>query len=100
MPLQIHKKEKNFGEITRLFRSPTLDTIFMVEETIKENSGEFTKRKIWLKLPRKVMWQTYVKILEYLESINKIAISKKGILVYIWNPTLAKKFMKLKRKRL
>lgn len=83
-----------------MFRSPTLDTVLMVEETIEKNSGEFARRKIWLKLPRKVMWQTYVKILEYLESINKIAISKKGIVVYIWNPKLARKFMKLNRRKL
>ena len=100
MPVQIQKKNEYYGEIARLFRSPTLDTVLMVEETIRKNSGEFTKRRIWLKLPRKVMWQTYVKILEYLESINKIAISKKEIVVYIWNPKLAKRFMKLNRRRL
>ena len=83
-----------------MFRSPTLNTVLMVEKTIEKNSGEFTRRKIWLKLPRKVMWQTYVKILEYLESVNKIAISKKGIVVYIWNPKLAEKFMKLNRRKL
>ena len=46
------------------------------------------------------MWQTYVRILGYLESINKIAISKKGIVVFIWNPELAKRFMRLNRRKL
>ncbi|UZE93696.1 MAG: hypothetical protein IB618_02925 [Candidatus Pacearchaeota archaeon] len=100
MPLQIQRKNDYCKEISRLFRSPTLETVLMVEKTIKRYSGEFNRRKIWQKLPRKVMWQTYVKILDYLQSINKIAISKKGILVYIWNPKLAKKFMKLGRRKL
>ncbi len=94
MPIQINKKF-NFAEKTKkLFRSPTLDTVFMVEQTIKKYGGEFTKRKVWQKLPRKVMWQTYLVILDYLQEINKIGISKKGILVYIWNPALARKYIK------
>ena len=100
MPLQIQKKNVGYKEAERLFRAPTLNTVFMVEQTIKKYSGDFSRRKIWQKLPRKVMWQTYVKILEYLESINKIAISKKGIVVYIWSPELAKKFMSLNRRNL
>ena len=100
MPVQIQKKNEYCAEITRLFRSPTLDTVLMIEATIKKYSGEFTRRKIWQRLPRKVMWQTYTTVLNYLENINKIAISKKGIVVYIWNPELAKKFMKLSRRKL
>lgn len=90
------KQEKN--TVVRLFRSPTLDTIKMVEKAIDKHSGEYTKRKIWGKLPKKVMWGTYTHILDYLQEINKIAVSKNGILVYIWSPNTAKKFMKLKRK--
>jgi hypothetical protein len=93
-------EENDEKEIVRLFRSPTLDTVLMVENTIKNNSGEFTRRKIWLKLPRKVMWQTYVKIIGYLEGINKIVVSKEGIVVYTWNPKLAEKFLKLNRRKL
>ena len=78
-------------------RSPTLDTVLMVERKIKNNSGEFNRTKLWKKLPKKVMWQTYLIILNYLQSINKIAISEEGILVYIWNPKLAKKFSGRKR---
>ena len=72
-------------------RSPTLDTVLMVEKTIEELSGEFNRTELWKKLPRKVMWQTYLFILEYLESINKIALDKEGKIAYIWNPGLAKK---------
>jgi hypothetical protein len=78
-------------------RSPTLGTVLMVERIIEEYSGEFNKTEIWKKLPKKVMWQTYLVILDYLQSVNKIAISKEGILVYIWSPEVAKRFMNRKR---
>ena len=72
-------------------RSPTLDTVLMVEKTIDEFSGEYNRTEIWKKLPKKVMWQTFLVILEYLESINKIAFDKEGTIAYIWNSELAKK---------
>lgn len=78
-------------EAINLFsRSPTLDTVLMIERTIDEYSGEFNRTEIWKKLPKKVMWQTYLVVLDYLQSINKIGISNGGILVYIWSPKLAK----------
>ncbi|MFH1400409.1 MAG: hypothetical protein ABIH41_02725 [Nanoarchaeota archaeon] len=72
-------------------RSPTLDTVLMVERAVESNSGEFTRTALWKSLPRKVMWQTYLIILDYLESINKIAIDRDGKIAYIWNPSLAKR---------
>ena len=72
-------------------RSPTLDTVLMVEKIIENYSGEYNRTEFWKKLPRKVMWQTYLVILEYLESINKIAIDKEGKIAWIWNPNLAKR---------
>lgn len=73
----------------QITRSPTLDTILMIEKTIEEHSGEYTKRELWNNLPKKVMWQTFTTTLNYLESINKIALDRK--IAYIWNPELAKK---------
>jgi hypothetical protein len=83
--------------INSLARSPTLDTVLMVERTIEEYSGEFNRTELWKKLPRKVMWQTYLIILDYLQSINKIGIDSKRIIGYIWSPELAKKLIKRKR---
>ncbi len=80
----------------RILRSPTLDTVKKVEDTIKKYNAECTKRKIWERLPKKVMWRTYLSILDYLEEISKIMITKDGIVVYIWNPELAKKYIKKK----
>ena len=77
-------------------RSPTLHTVRMVEQTIEETSGEYNRTELWKQLPKKVMWQTFVVILEYLESINKIAFDKDGKIAYIWNPALAKRLLKRK----
>jgi len=82
--------------INFITRSPTLDTVLMIERTIEKYSGEFNRTEIWKKLPRKVMWQTYLITLDYLQSINKIAFDSRGILGYIWNPKLAKMLSKRK----
>ena len=83
-------------EINSIARSPTLDTVVMVERAIEKYSGEFNRTELWKKLPRKVMWQTYLVILDYLQSINKIAIDSKGTIGYIWSPEVAKRFSKRK----
>lgn len=79
---------KSARKIMQRFRSPTLDTVRMVERTIAENSPG-KKTQIWEKLPRKVMWPTFLTILDYLEEINKTVMSDDGAITYIWNPRLA-----------
>ena len=71
-------------------RSPTLDTVIMVEKCIEENSGELNRTELWKKLPKKVMWQTYLVILDYLQSINKIAIDGEGVIIYLWRTRRSK----------
>ena len=72
-------------------RYPTLDTVLMVEETIEKYSGEVNRTELWKKLPRKVMWQTYLMVLDYLAYSNKIITDPRdGKIVWIWNPKLAK----------
>lgn len=72
-------------------RSPTLQTVLMVEKFIDQNSGAYKKTDLFNSLPKKVMWQTFQVIMEYLESIKKIAYDKEGYVVYIWNPALFEK---------
>ena len=62
-------------------RSPTLDTVLMVERAIDEYSGEYNRTELWKKLPKKVMWQTYLLILDYLVNTNRIGIDRKGKIV-------------------
>ena len=73
-------------------RSPTLQTVLMVEKFIDDNSGEYKKTELWNNLPKRVMWQTFQVIIDYLESINKIAFDKEGYTVYIWNPELGQRY--------
>jgi hypothetical protein len=87
--------QKSLNEKDRKFsifaRSPTLQTVLMVEDFINENSGEYKKTELFHKLPHKVMWQTFQVIVDYLESIHKIGYDKTGYVVYIWNPVFFKK---------
>lgn len=70
---------------TKIVRYPRLDTLKMIEKVIEDAKGDYTVRQIWQKLPKKVMWQTYLTALDYLESIHKIAIDKKHV-IWIWGP--------------
>jgi len=72
---------------------PQLDTVLMVEAFIRENSAEFKKRNLWEALPKKMMYQTFCVIFEYLAESGKIAQDKLGTVVWIWNPTLVKKYI-------
>jgi hypothetical protein len=38
------------------------------------------------------MWQTYVVALDYLLSTQRVWPDKRGYLLYLWNPILAKKY--------
>ena len=63
----------------KLAHSPTLNTILMVEEVLK-NSDLMTVAELKRTLPKKVMHKTLLKILDYLQLSGKIIIGTKGIL--------------------
>ena len=69
-------------------RSPTLQTVQMVEKFIDDSSGEFKKTELWRKLPRKVMWQTFQVIMSYLEGTSRVVYDRHGYVVYVWSPEL------------
>ncbi len=80
---------------------PTLGSILMVEKTIKKYSQEFGKYQLWKKLPKKMMYQTFQIILEYLQDSGKILIDKDGCIIWAYNPpknykTLRERFNYLK----
>jgi len=60
--------------------SPTLNTVFMVEDVLKEANELITLSELKRRLPRKVMHQTLLQILDYLQYSGKIIIGTKGIL--------------------
>ena len=85
-------EKKSYAEINEIARSPTLQTVLMVEKFIKDNSGEYKKTDLFKNLPKKVMWQTFQVIMEYLENMLRIAYDNEGYVVYIWNPKFAAKY--------
>ncbi len=70
---------------------PRLDTVLMVEETIKKLDYYPTKTELWKALPKQVMYQTFSMIIDYLTDLNKIVVDKDDKIVWVWNPELIKK---------
>ncbi|MBU2617009.1 MAG: hypothetical protein KKB79_03465 [Nanoarchaeota archaeon] len=89
--METQKSKKPYNLANNVARSPTLQTVLMVEKFIKDNSGEFKKTELFNRLPKKVMWQTFQVIMEYLASTLRIVYDRDGYTVYIWNPELAKR---------
>lgn len=77
---------------TQAVHMPRLDTVLMVEDTIKKLDYYPTKNQLWRALPKMVMWQTFNIILDYLTKSNKIIIDKKGEIVWVFadNPKVKK----------
>ena len=73
---------------------PRLDTVIMVEETIKKLDYYPTRMELWKALPKKVMYQTFSMIMDYLVSLGKIIIDKDNRIVWVWNPELIKRITK------
>ena len=71
---------------------PRLDTIEMVEKVVRKEKTFSSKNQLWRKLPKQVQYSTFKKILDYLESSNKIMYDKDGAIVWIFadNPKLKK----------
>ncbi len=79
---------------TEVLHYPRLDTVLMVENFIRNKSGEYSKTKIWKNLPKKMMYQTFDLIIDYLKNSGKIALDKEDKIAWIYNPKLVKKFLK------
>ena len=91
MEIKTIRKNKSYIETNDIARSSTLQTVLMVEKFIEKNSGEYKKTDLFKSLPKKVMWQTFQVIMEYLERSYRIIIEKDGSVVYIWNPDFFKR---------
>ena len=62
---------------------PNMDTMLMVERTIKESNKPLRKMELVRALPKSMMYQTLQKVLEYLESHNQITLDKEGRIIWI-----------------
>ncbi len=79
-----------FIKMTKKIHYPQLDTIIMVEETLQKM--EYPKKtELWKALPKKVMYQTFCMIIDYLEESGKIMIDKDKRVIWTWNPEIIKK---------
>ena len=71
--MQVKRKES-------ISHSPNLNTVLMVEEILKEANEIITVAELKRRLPKKVMHQTLIQILDYLQLSGKIIIGTKGVL--------------------
>jgi len=77
-----------------ILHSPTLESVMMVEKAIQKYSQKYGKYQLWKKLPKKMMYQTFQTILDYLEESGKIIIDKEGVIIWTYNPERIKDLIK------
>ncbi len=69
---------------TTVLHYPRLDTVLMIEDAIK-NAKDYPKRtELWKKLPKKVMYQTYKIVIDYLIESRKVMLTKDDKLVWVF----------------
>src|SRR3989344_1576641 len=76
-----------------LDRYPRLDTVLMVEDALFKHKSEKTLNQIWKSLPKKVMWTTFITIVDYLEYSGKILVEKDRTVTWIWDPAGVRKIL-------
>ena len=86
--LQILKKQNPSA------RFPRLDTVLFIEDFIKIHDGEFRKKQLWDALPKKIMYQTFSIILDYLILSSKISVDSEGKIGWIYYPENVEKRLK------
>ena len=91
MQIVISKQQKE------KLRFPRLDTILMVENFIQKHDGEYKKRQLWEKLPKKMMYQTFCVAIDYLLYSRKISIDSEGKIGWIYYPKSVDKRIKNKK---
>ncbi len=81
---------------SQVIHYPRLDTVMLVEEAIKNAPSELTRTGLYHALKGRVMYQTIIVILGYLEKSNKITYSGTKILWIFRNEKLDKAVSKSK----
>jgi len=71
---------------------PKLNSILMVEKAIQDSKDYPTRMQLWESLPKKMQYQTFKLILDYLEKSNKIMFEDNKI---IWIFANSKKLNEL-----
>jgi hypothetical protein len=81
-----------FLKSKNVLRYPRLDTVLMVEKHIKVHNGDYKKRALWESLPKKMMYQTFCVIIDYLIYSRKISIDAQSKIGWIYYPKQAKSY--------
>lgn len=77
-----------------LARYPRLDTVMFIEDFIRKYDGEFRKKQLWEALPKKIMYQTFSLILDYLIVSGKVSVDTEGKIGWIYYPEDVEKRLK------
>ena len=83
-------------QMTQVLRFPRLDTVLMVEKFIRKYDGEYRKKQMWERLPKKMMYQTFSLIIDYLLYSGKISVDAEGKIGWTHYPRRVRERMKLK----
>ena len=81
-------------DVKKILHYPRLDSVLMVEKLIYDTSGTYAKKQLWGKLPKKMMYQTFSIIIDYLLYSKRIAVDREGKIAWIWDPEGVKKYLK------
>ena len=65
-----------------VLHEPNMRTVSMVEKTLLDSKDYPTKTQLWRRLPKKIQYQTFERILEYLEAHHQIMYNSHTV-VYI-----------------
>ncbi len=63
---------------------PRLDTILMIENAIKRADEYPTKAELLRSLPKKIMYQTFNLVIDYLQDSRKVIVTKDGRIVWVF----------------
>ena len=63
-----------------VLHEPRLDTVLMVEKAILDAEDYPTRMILWRSLPKKVQYQTFRRVLDYLEASGKIVFNSDTII--------------------
>jgi len=72
-----------YPQVQEVLHYPRLDTVLMVEEAIKTAKEHSTRMQLWRSLKKKVQYQTFQLILQYLTDSHKIFITNEGRIMWI-----------------
>jgi hypothetical protein len=63
---------------------PRLDTVLMIEDEIKKARDYPKRTELWKKLPKKIMYQTFKVVIDYLIASNKVILTEDDRLVWVF----------------